>query len=79
MSNETMERILASPKLPSMPMVVMKVLELVDRENVTAKEIASTIQQDPALAAKLLQAANSPFFGVTREIGSIQQAAVVLG
>ncbi len=79
MSTSIMERILASSNLPSIPLVAIKVLELTHQEDVGVEAIANVIQKDPALAAKLLQTANSPFFGVAKKVGSIQQATVVLG
>ena len=79
MSSEIMDRILASPNLPSMPVVAIKVLELTQQEDVCVGDIADVIQKDPALTAKLLQTANSPLFGLPKKVGSIQQATVILG
>ena len=79
MSSEIMDRILASPNLPSMPVVAIKVLELTQHEDVCVGDIADVIQKDPALTAKLLQTANSPLFGLPKKVGSIQQATVILG
>jgi len=62
-----------------MPAVALKVLELTQQEDVSVNEIADVIQKDPALAAKLLQTANSPLFGLAKKVGSIQQATVILG
>ena len=79
MSSKIMDRILASPSLPSMPIVAIKVLELTQKEDVSTNDIADVIQKDPALTAKLLQTANSSLFGLPKKVGSIQQATVILG
>jgi diguanylate cyclase (GGDEF)-like protein len=79
MSSAIMDRILASPNLPSMPFVAVKVLELAQQDDVSINRIAEVIEKDPALTAKLLQTANSPLFGLTKKVGSIQQATVILG
>ncbi|MCK4658280.1 MAG: GGDEF domain-containing protein [Phycisphaerae bacterium] len=79
MSSELMDRILSSSNLPSMPVVAIKVLELAQQPDVAINDIADVIQKDPALTAKLLQTANSPLFGLSKKIGSLQQATVILG
>ncbi|MFQ5491673.1 MAG: HDOD domain-containing protein [Phycisphaerae bacterium] len=73
------ERVLEAENLPSIPMVALKVLELTQNPETSANEIAEVVQKDPALAAKLLKMANSSVFGMTKKVGSVQQAMVVLG
>lgn len=64
--------------LPSLPAVVLKVQSAI-AGNEKRAEIARVIQQDPALAARLLRAANSSFFGVRSKIRNVEQALVLLG
>lgn len=66
-------------RLPVMSATVTKVLELTQRDNVDTGLVALTVARDPGLAARLLRLANSPFFGVSGQIGSVKQACVVLG
>jgi HD-like signal output (HDOD) protein len=47
--------------------------------DVSVREIARIIQEDPAVAAKVLQLANSAFFRLARRITSIEQAVSYLG
>ncbi|HEY1058007.1 MAG TPA: HDOD domain-containing protein [Limnobacter sp.] len=42
-------------------------------------ELAQSIQLDPVLSAKLLRVANSPFYGVSGQISSIEESLVVIG
>lgn len=79
MSQEIVDRVLASPALPSMPGVALRVVELTQQEDVSVNEIVGVIRNDPALTAKLLQTANSPLFGLSRKVGSLEQATVILG
>lgn len=65
--------------LPSIPRVVSEVLEELDAEDPNPRKISQLVATDPALTARMLKLANSAFFGVTREIGSVADAVNVLG
>jgi len=47
--------------------------------DVEPSELAETINQDVSLSYKLLRLINSAFFGLPREVGSTQQAIMMLG
>ena len=65
-------------ELPSLPALLMEALQqLNDNQNVTT--LADKIGQDPPLVARILRIANSPFYGMPREIGSLREAIVLLG
>ncbi len=65
--------------LPTLPEVALKVKAAVDRENSTAVEIAEIITTDAAIAARLLQVANSPLYRGRVTIDSVQMAVTRLG
>ncbi|MCG3129002.1 MAG: hypothetical protein CHACPFDD_03898 [Phycisphaerae bacterium] len=73
------ERIERADNLPSLPAVALKVLELTRSDDVSVEDLGRVIQNDPALASKLLKVVNSSMFGLSREVGSIKQAMVILG
>jgi diguanylate cyclase (GGDEF)-like protein len=79
MQNAAIERVLSIPNLPTMPAVAVRVLDLASSRDASVHEIASVIENDPALASKVLRTVNSSFFGLSRRCGSIQQALVFLG
>ncbi|SPD71867.1 conserved hypothetical protein [uncultured Desulfobacterium sp.] len=66
-------------KVPSPPSIAMNLLKAVKNDASTYKEIAGIISSDPALTAKTLKIANSPFYGLSRKIDSIERAISVLG
>jgi len=66
------ETIKISPEAP-------RILKLLSDENVSIKEIASAIERDITLSARILRLANSPFYGIPRRIGSIKDALIILG
>jgi len=66
-------------QLPTIPFVVAEVLQLVESSEVSAVHLANLIEKDQALAAKVLRVANSPFYGFSRKISTIDLAIVVMG
>jgi len=48
-------------------------------ENASLREIANIISKDIALSTKLVSIVNKPFFGVAKEISSVNQAITFLG
>jgi len=65
--------------LPSVPDVAWKVRRTVDREDSTADQVASAISADPAMAAKLVRACNSPLYRGFSDVRNVREAVVRLG
>ncbi|RJX33699.1 MAG: HDOD domain-containing protein [Oxalobacter sp.] len=65
--------------LPSMPAVVMEVLESVDQESVNLNQLTRKILLDQALTAKILRYANSSFYRTQTKVTTIQQAINLIG
>ncbi len=66
-------------KLPTLPGIAMKIIEVMQRESPSIKEIAEIISCDPSLSAKILQTVNSPFYGLPTKIGGVNQAIAFIG
>jgi HD-like signal output (HDOD) protein len=66
-------------RLPMRPTAVTHVLAVLDDPNANAHDIAAALQSDPTLTARILHLANSPYFGLSGKIGSIERAVVALG
>ena len=79
MNQDVMERILRCPTLPSLPAVAVRVIELTSNVHVSLNDLAGTIQNDQAVAAKILRTVNSSFYGLRRPCATINQALVMLG
>lgn len=74
------DKLLKQPNaLPSAPKVVRKLIETFEQEDVDALKVATYIEADPVLTAKLLKLANSAFFGLTRSVTDARGAISVLG
>ncbi len=61
------------------PAAARVVLEMLRGPTDGGRDITRIVMADPALAASVLRAANSAHLGYSRRIGSIRQAAVMLG
>ncbi len=66
-------------ELVSLPQVAIQVNEMVEDPDCSVDALAGVISQDPALTIRLLGIANSPYYGFTNEIGTVQRAIAVLG
>jgi putative nucleotidyltransferase with HDIG domain len=65
--------------LPTLPDVAAKVLELSNNPDVSPKEIADTVERDPAIATRLLKLVNSPYYGIRGTMTSVHQSVTFLG
>jgi putative nucleotidyltransferase with HDIG domain len=65
--------------LPSLPVLIMDLLNTIGKENVDIKSLAESVSHDQALTAKVLRLANSTFYGMSRKVRTIPQAISVLG
>jgi diguanylate cyclase (GGDEF)-like protein len=66
-------------RLPSPPAIAVRILELVKQDKSSFRQLAETIQADPALTGRILRLANSAMYGHPKKIGNIQTAVAVLG
>ena len=80
MNKDTMNEVLAHlNQLPALPMVVQEVIRSFDDPKITTSKLAHKISQDQIITAKVLRIANSSFYGLSRQVGSVQDAVVILG
>jgi two-component system cell cycle response regulator len=79
MSKSSLQEVLLCPSLPSLPAVAVQLLELTSDPDVAMSDIAKLVQQDQALAAKVLKTVNSSFYGLSSPCGSIDRAMGYLG
>lgn len=65
--------------LPTMPLVITQVLKALDNPDIPASTLASMIEKDQSLTTRVLRAANSPYYGFSRQISTIELAVVIMG
>ncbi|WJW76021.1 HDOD domain-containing protein [Thiohalobacter sp. IOR34] len=73
-------RLEAFHDLPALPGTAAQILDIAANPRAHAADLARVIEQDPALAARILRYANSPLYGFPGKIGDVKSAvARVLG
>jgi putative nucleotidyltransferase with HDIG domain len=65
--------------LPPFPMVAQRALMLLNKPEVSIQELVDVVKFDPAITANILRISNSAYFGLRREIHSLNQALLLLG
>jgi diguanylate cyclase (GGDEF)-like protein len=65
--------------LPTLPAVAVELLQLCQDPEVDLSRIAARLEQDPALAARLLRVANSAFYSGGAEVKTVKRAVSMLG
>jgi putative nucleotidyltransferase with HDIG domain len=65
--------------IPTLPTVALRVMEITANPKSSANDLMDIISPDVSLTTKILKISNSPFYGLTREISSLQHAVTVLG
>ncbi len=65
--------------LPSMPVVLAEVNNMLSDQNTSAADLGVIISRDQGLVTKILSVANSPLYGIPRRVSTIEFAIVILG
>lgn len=66
-------------RLPGLSPAVRAILPRLADDALDVAELTRKLGKDPVLAARVLHLANSPFYGLSRQIGSLREAVLVLG
>lgn len=70
---------LATGGLPTLPEIAARVMSLVRDPSSSLQDLARVIGNDPALSGRILKVANSAFYGLSQQVGSLKMALVLLG
>ena len=65
--------------LPAAPTTYVELNEALTKPNCSVKDVATILESDVGLCAKILQLVNSAFFGLPRKIVSLHEAVTYLG
>ncbi len=65
--------------LPALPQAVVKLLEVTLDDEASLSAVTNLAEKDPGLTTQILRLANSPLFGINRNVATMDQAVVSLG
>ncbi|PCJ51830.1 MAG: hypothetical protein COA79_25285 [Planctomycetota bacterium] len=66
-------------KVPALPQIVVKLMEMLQDPETSASNIENLIQKEPGLAAQVLKLVNSAFYAMASPIGDVKRAVTILG
>ncbi len=81
-SKEELQKTYAAIKgieLPTVPDIVQKANAELSKPDPNISELAELVSKDPVLSGQILKVINSPFYGLSKKIESVQKAVVLLG
>ena len=80
MEQQLLQRIKNCKTLPAIPSLPLQVLQMCRDESADCQKMADIISKDPSFVAKLLNVANSSFYGGARhKVTTVTQAVTLLG
>ena len=65
--------------LATLPEVTIKIIEIAEDSESTARDLHEVIKRDPALSVKVLKVVNSAFYGLPGQVASVDRAIILLG
>ncbi len=75
----SIQRFADSARLPTLPEIAMKLVEIAQQEEPDYNEVSRIIRSDPVVSGKILKTVNSALFGFRQRIETIEQAIPKLG
>jgi signal transduction histidine kinase/HD-like signal output (HDOD) protein len=79
LSSEFLSKIEISGNLPTLPHILVKLIEVCNREPDIIKEISQIITSDASLSARLLRMINSAYYGLPNRVTSIDRTLILMG
>lgn len=76
---ECLAKLEGCTSLPTPPKVALQLIELVKNPEIEIEDVVRVLQLDPALSAKILRLANSPFYAHEKKVSTLQKAIMLIG
>jgi len=74
-----LKKLLGTAKIPTLPMVAQKLVDLCRDDRANFKDFARVIETDQGLASRLLRVANSAYYGLRHKATTLDRAITALG
>lgn len=79
MKNNIAELLEGVNGLVTLPHVFLRINQLVEDPDSTTADIARAVSQDPSFTVRMLRVANSPFYGFSSTIDTVDKAVAIIG
>lgn len=79
MDQRLLDKVLDCPRLPSLPAIAVRVVELCRDTKVSVRDVGQLLSHDPALSAKILRTINSSYYGLRQPVTTVPHAVAMLG
>ena len=76
---DTARIVKALDSLPTLPIVALRIGDVIHSKNVSVAQVAEILKTDPATSAKLLRLVNSPYFGIPGGVSDVARAIPFVG
>jgi HD-like signal output (HDOD) protein len=65
--------------LPTPPIVFEQIQKVLNDPETSVSDVSKILSEDPAMSVKVLKLTNSAFYGLSREVESVQHAVMIIG
>ena len=65
--------------LPTLPQILLKLIDTCNQESGSLKEVSKIIEKDPSLSIKILRLVNSSYYGLAHRVENMDQAVSLVG
>lgn len=80
LANDSLRRLVGGmPTIPSLPALFAEIKNAVESDTASLSAIGAIMAKDMGMTAKILQLANSAYFGTSRPVSTVEQAVTFLG
>lgn len=80
LKKDALRRLVAELKsLPSVPGIYSELVETANRPDATLEDLSAIISRDVGISARILQLANSAFFGLHQKVSTLDEAIAYIG
>jgi HD-like signal output (HDOD) protein/signal transduction histidine kinase len=79
MDNPLLEKIETSRSLPTLPHILLQLIDICNQEEKGIRDLSKVINKDPSISERLLRLVNSAYYSLKQKISSIDQALLLLG
>jgi len=79
MENPLLAKIETSRSLPTLPHILLQLIDICNQEEKGIRDLSKVINKDPSISERLLRLVNSAYYSLKQKITSIDQALLLLG